>query len=72
MIRIVATEEQARKIREAQESVEIVDPLGNRLGYFARAFSDEDLRLARERLASNEQRRSTKMVVERLQSTDGS
>ena len=72
MIRVVATEEQARRIVEARETVEIVDPLGNRLGYFARPFSDEDLRIARERLASNEERRSTKTVVERLKSMGGS
>jgi hypothetical protein len=72
MIRIVATEEQARKIAEARDSVEIVDPLGNRLGYVARPFPDEDLRIARERLCSNEERRSTQMVVERLKSMQGS
>jgi hypothetical protein len=72
MIRIVATEEQAKKIAEARESVEVVDPQGNRLGYLARSFSDEDLRIARERLSSNEERRSTQMVVERLKSMEGS
>ncbi len=71
MIRIVATEEQAKKLACARESVEIVDPLGNRLGFFARLFSDEDVRIARERLASNEERRSTASVLERLKSMEG-
>ena len=72
VIRIVATEEQAKKIADARESVEVVDPQGNRLGYLARSFSDEDLRIATERLSSNEERRSTRMVVERLKSMEGS
>jgi len=72
MIRIVATEEQAKTLAEARESVEIVDSRGNRLGYFTRPFSDEELRIAKERLNSDEKRRSTQMVVERLRSMDSS
>jgi hypothetical protein len=72
MIRVVATEEQAKTIAEARECVEVVDPQGNRLGYLARSFSDKDLQIARQRLSSNEERRSTQMVVERLKSMEGS
>lgn len=69
MVQIVATEEQAKRIAEARESVEIVDAQGNRLGYFARRFSEDDVRRARERLASDEERRPTSSVIERLKST---
>jgi hypothetical protein len=72
MIQIVATEEQAKKMAEARETVEIVDAKGNRLGYFARPFSEDDVRIARERLASNEERRPSKSVIERLKSMEGS
>jgi hypothetical protein len=68
MIRIIATEEQAKKIAEARESVEIVDTNGKRLGYFARPFSETELRIARERLASDEERRPTTVVINRLHS----
>ena len=72
MIKIVATEEQAKSMAEARDSVEIVDATGNRLGYFARPFSEDDVQIARERLASNEERRPTKLVIERLKSLEGS
>ncbi len=72
MIQIVATEEQAKKIAEACDSVEIVDANGNRLGCFTRAFSEDEFRIAKERLASNEERLSTQAMIERLQSMEGS
>ena len=70
MVRIVATDEQAKKIAEAKGNVEIVDSKGNRIGYFSLLFADEDIRIAKERLASDERRKSTKDVIDKLQSME--
>ncbi len=70
MVKIVVTEDQARTIVEAKDSVEIVDAAGNRLGYFARPFSDEEIAIARQRAASDEPRRTTQQVIERLKSLE--
>lgn len=67
MVQVVATADQAKLFAEAKGSIEIVDPYGNRLGYFARPFADEDIRIAKERLASNEPRLTTAEVLENLQ-----
>jgi hypothetical protein len=68
MIRIVATEEQAKRIAEAQETIEFVDSKGNPLGLLAKPLSDDDIRIARERLSSDEERRPTGAVIARLES----
>ena len=70
MVKIVVTEDQAKAIAEAKESVEIVDAAGNRLGFFARPFTEHDIAIARERAASNEPRRTTQQVIERLKSLE--
>ena len=70
MVKIVVTEDQARLIAATEESVEIVDAAGNRLGFFARSFTDNDIAIARQRAASNEPRRTTQEVIERLKSLE--
>jgi hypothetical protein len=66
MVQIVATPDQAKLLAEANESVEIVDANGKRLGYFARPFTNEDISIAKERLASDEPRYTTEQVLEHL------
>lgn len=66
MARIFVTEDQARTLAEATGTVEIVDVDGNRLGFFARPFTDDDIAIARQRLAADEPRRTTQQVLERL------
>ena len=66
MVQIVATEDQAKLLSQASESVEIVDVNGHRLGYFARPFTDDDIKIAKERLASNEPRQTTAQVLQHL------
>ncbi len=66
MVQIVATPDQVKLFAEASDSVEIIDASGNRIGYFARPFSDDDIRLARVRLASDEPRFTTEQVLEHL------
>ena len=70
MVKIVVTEDQAKAIAEAEEGVEIVDASGNRLGFFARPFTEDDIAIARQRAASDEPRRSTQQVIERLKSLE--
>lgn len=70
MVQIVMTPDQAKLLAEAKDTVEVVDLNGNRLGFFARPFSEEDVAIARERANSNEPRRSTKQVIERLKSLE--
>ena len=70
MVKVVVTEEQAKAIAEAKDGVEIVDAAGNRLGFFARPFTEEDIAIARQRAASDEPRRTTREVIERLKSLE--
>jgi len=57
-------------ITETNESVEFVDANGKRLGFFAHPFSERDIAIARQRTNSDEQRRSTEQVVDRLKSLE--
>jgi hypothetical protein len=68
MVELVVTAEQAKLLTEAKDGVEIVDAQGNRLGFFARQFSDRDLSSAQLRASSGQIGRSTADVLERLQS----
>lgn len=70
MVQIVVTEDQAKAIAESQERIEIVDTAGNRLGFFARPFTDDDVAIARKRAASDEPRRTTEQVIDRLNSLE--
>ena len=70
MVKIVVTEDQAKAIAAAEEGVEIEDAAGNRLGFFARPFTDDDIAIARQRAASDEPRRTTQEVIERLNSLE--
>ena len=67
MVELVVTAEQAKLLADAIESVEIVDAQGNRLGFFARRFSDHEVSIAAVRAASGHAGRSTGEVLERLQ-----
>jgi hypothetical protein len=70
MEHIVVSDEQARLICEATESVEIRDAKGAHLGYVAHGFTDEDIAVAKQRKASNEPRYTTEQVLERPRSLD--
>ena len=70
MVQIVVTAEQAKILADAPDSVEIVDAHGNRLGFFARPFTEQEIVIARQRANSDERRRSTQQVVERLESLE--
>jgi hypothetical protein len=68
MVELIVTADQAKLLSEASDSVEIVDGQGNRLGFFARRFTEKDVALARVRNAVGAPGRSTAEVLERLKS----
>jgi hypothetical protein len=70
MQHIVVDEHQAKLISEAAESIEIRDPRGRHLGYVAHGFTEEDIAVAKQRLASNERRYTTQEVLDRLRSLE--
>ena len=66
MVELVVTPEQAKLLSEAKDSVEIVDADGNRLGFFARRFSENEVATARLRAAGRNAGRTTDEVLGRL------
>jgi hypothetical protein len=70
MIKIVATADQIRQMQQSNEAVEFVDAEGNRLGLIARACDLEDIRIARARLESDEERLPYSAVLAHLASLD--
>jgi hypothetical protein len=72
MIRIIATAEQIRQMRNATDGVELIDENGNRLGIVAREIDLEDVRIARERLGSDQPRLSYAEVLDHLRGLEAS
>ncbi len=70
MQHIVVNDEQAKIISESPESIEIRDRSGKHLGYVAHGFSDEDIAIAKQRLASDEPRYTTQEVLDHIQSLE--
>jgi hypothetical protein len=70
MPHIVLDDRQAKVISEAGQTVEIRDQRGNRLGYVAHPFTDEDLTVAKRRLQSDEPRFTTRQVLDHLRSLE--
>ena len=70
MTHIVVDDEQARIISGSGESIEIRDRNGKHLGYVAHGFTDEDIALAKERMASDEPRYTTQEVLSHIESLE--
>ncbi len=70
MPHIVIDDEQAKVISESTERVEIRDRDGNHLGYVAHGFDDEDLAIAKDRMASDQPRYTTQEVLDHLRSLE--
>jgi hypothetical protein len=68
MEHIVVDDQQAKLISEATESVEIRDPRGRHIGYVAHGFADEDMALAKQRMASDQPRYTTQEVLDHVRS----
>lgn len=67
---IVLDEAQANVVSQAKGNVEIRDRNGKHLGYLAHGFTDDDIRIARERAVSPSPRFSTAEVLDRLASRE--
>jgi len=72
MIRIVATAEQIRQLKNASDGIELVDENGNRIGIVALEVDLEDIRIARERLKSDQPRLSYAEVLEHVHALEKS
>jgi len=72
MVQVVATSDQAKLFAESSESIEIVDVNGKRLGTVVRPPSDEDVRIAKLRIANGGTRYTTEEVVSHLRSLEQS
>ena len=70
MLHIVVDDERARIISQSPESIEVRDRTGRHLGYVTGGFTDEDVAIARQRMASDEPRYTTEQVLEHLQSLE--
>ncbi len=70
MPHIVVDDQQVKLISEATESVEIRDLRGEHVGYVAHGFTDEDIVIAKQRLASDEPRYTTQQVLDHLRSLE--
>jgi hypothetical protein len=70
MVHIVVDDQQAKLITEATDSVEIRDLHGRHLGYVVHEFSDEDIAIAKQRLAPGRPRYTTQEVLAHLRSLE--
>ena len=71
MHHIVLEDAQAELIRRASSIIEIRDCHGRCLGYVAHGFTDEDITVAMQRMASNQLRYSTRDVLHHLELLSG-
>ena len=67
---IVLNNGQARIISESAESVYMNDRSGKHLEDVVHGFTDEDMAISKERMASDEPRYTTQEVVDHIQSWD--
>jgi hypothetical protein len=70
MSHIVVDEQQAKLISEATGYVEIRDPQGRHIGYAAQGFTEEDIAIAKQRMASDEDCHTTQEVLDHLRSLE--
>ena len=66
MVQIVVTAEQARQLGESCEPIEIVDPDGNRIGYFTQPFTNAEIAEAKRRSETQTGGRTTQEVLDRI------
>jgi hypothetical protein len=72
MIRITLTPEQAEAIVTSGQEVELVDPNGNRVGKVVPPFTTEEIAEALAASKSDDERRTTAQVLERIRSLESS
>ena len=69
-MQIVETEELMGDLQSDDGIVEFVDPSGNRLGILVRPPSEEDIRIAKDRLLQGGKSYTTEEVVAHLRSLE--
>ncbi len=70
MPHIVVDDKQAKIILESAGSIEIRDRSGKHLGYVAHGFTDQDIAIAKLRMASDEPRYTTQQVLDHIESQE--
>jgi hypothetical protein len=70
MRHIVVDDQQAKLITETKDTLEIRDVQGRLLGYVAHRFTDDDIAIAKQRLASGGPRYTTQEVLDHLRSLE--
>ena len=70
MPHIVVDDEQVQIIAAAKESVEVRDRNGKHRGYVTHGFTEEDIGIAKQRLASDEPRYTTQEVLDHIRSLE--
>ncbi len=70
MVQIVATSDLAKQLANVEGVVELVDENGNRLGVLTRPPSSEDVRIAKERRATNNPGMTTEELIQRLNAAE--
>jgi hypothetical protein len=70
MSHIIVDDEQAKLISEATDRIEVYDAQGRCLGYVTHGFTEEDVAVARARLASSQPRYTTQEVLDHLRSLE--
>ena len=66
MIRITVAGDQAQKLREGQQPIELVDEQGDIIGCYLQAFSSSEIAEAKRRSATEQGGRTTEQVLECL------
>ncbi len=72
MVKIIATEAQIRQLNDSNDTIELVDSAGNRIGVIAKSSDLDDIRIARDRLSSNEERLPYSAVLQYFSVLDAS
>ncbi len=70
MVCIVLNEEQSKLIASATDRIELRDQNGRHLGFVSSYATEEDIRLAKEALASDDERHTFAEVRARLESLE--
>ncbi|MGC4004594.1 MAG: hypothetical protein QM811_16325 [Pirellulales bacterium] len=68
MIRIVASNELSRELETTEGTIEFIDANGKSLGTLLRPSIEEDVRIAKQRLANNPKFKTTPEVLAYLES----
>lgn len=66
MVQIVVTAEQAKRLGDSRDPIEILDQDGNRIGYYTQAFTNAEIAEAKHRSQSEIGGRTTQEVLDRI------